>query len=270
MPTLLFLAYALAAFLVTFFVALLYQTVIYCFALKYKRNDLADVAWGFGFVLLGFFWLLASIQATFAFKIALFCIAVWGLRLTFHIGNRFLSHKKEDRRYAAWRKEWKWVKTRSYFQVFVLQAFLMSIILLPLILHANFGKPVSIWLVLLGFLIWCTGFYFQVAGDYQLQQFLKKRSSKGKLMTEGLWGKTRHPNYFGEMTMWWGVFVILFAPVSVAHFVVTLVGPLTITLLLRFVSGVPMLENHWKEKYPDQFKQYAADTPMLFPKLFKK
>ena len=95
----------------------------------------------------------------------------------------------------------------------------------------------------IGIVIWLIGFFFEVVGDYQLKKFIADKNKKTKLMTEGLWKYTRHPNYFGEATMWWGIFLISFMN---TRSLIGIVGPVMITYLLLFVSGVPMLEKGMK------------------------
>ena len=109
------------------------------------------------------------------------------------------------------------------------------------------------------------GFFFEVVGDYQLEQFKKDPANKGKLLTTGLWRLTRHPNYFGEATCWIGIFLIAVTGISNSWLIVS---PLIITLLLLFVSGVPLLEKKYRKR--EDFKAYAAKTSKFFPVIGKK
>ena len=260
-----FLSFAGSVWLITFIIALLYQTVMFLFARKLNRDDIVDVGWGFGFVVVSFAWLALVPAVSSVYVLILLCVSIWGVRLSYHIGNRFFTKKEEDRRYIAMKEDWKYKKTRAYFQIFVLQAFLLSIIILPVVIHANIGLGVWWPFVLIGFILWCIGFYYQVVGDFQLGVFLKGR--KKGMMKEGLWAKTRHPNYFGEMTMWWGIFVMTLATFNPIFILVTALGPVLITLLLRFISGVPMLEKHWEKTYGEEFAEYKNTVPMLLPKI---
>ncbi|MCJ7679308.1 MAG: DUF1295 domain-containing protein, partial [Candidatus Aminicenantes bacterium] len=166
-----------------------------------------------------------------------------------------------DFRYAKWRKEWgRWFVLRSYFQVFILQGVLMGIIALPILLVNASMKPGLTWLDGLGVAVWVIGFCFETMGDLQLARFKKNPSNKGKIMTSGLWRYTRHPNYFGESAMWWGIFLIT---LSVPGGWVGVVSPVLITFILLFVSGVRMLE----KKYGDnpEFQAYAERTSVFIP-----
>lgn len=223
-----------------------------------KRNDIADIAWGLGFVLMA--WLSFFISG-FSFRALLVnsLVTVWGLRLALHIYKRN-KDKPEDSRYLEWRKTWKNFFLRSYLQVFLLQGVFLFLISLPVMIinHAasnNFGI-----LDIIGFIVWAIGFYFETTGDKQLKEFIANPSNKGKLMDKGLWQYSRHPNYFGEVAQWWGIFIIA---LSISGSFFTIIGPLTITILILFVSGIPLLENKYKGRV--DFEEYKKRTSMFIP-----
>jgi steroid 5-alpha reductase family enzyme len=143
----------------------------------------------------------------------------------------------------------------------MLQGLFMFIVSLSAILTAEAEiKLFIVPLVLAGICVWGIGFFFESVGDHQLKVFISKPENRGKLMTSGLWKYTRHPNYFGEATMWWGMFLIaLGAGASVA----AILSPLTITFLLLFVSGVPLVEKPMWER--PEFREYAKHTSKFFP-----
>ena len=165
-------------------------------------------------------------------------ISIWGIRLAWYINSRNKS-KTEDYRYLAWRKEWgKWFYVRSYLQVYLLQGFLLYFIALPVLaVNKSIASPLG-WLDLIGVAIWIFGFFFEMVGYAQLAQFIKNPVNKGKLMQNGLWAYTRHPNYFGEVMLWWGILLIA---LSAPNGWLAICGPLTITFLILNVSGIPML-----------------------------
>ena len=115
-------------------------------------------------------------------------------------------------------------------------------------------------LVIIGFIVWLIGFYFESVGDKQLANFIHNPENKGKLMTEGLWKYSRHPNYFGEVTQWWGIWIIA---LSVPYGWVAIIGPITITILILFVSGVPLLEKKYKGR--SDFEAYKKRTSIFIP-----
>lgn len=236
-----------------------YMTFWFVISVVKKRNDVADIAWGLGFVFL--VWLSFLISG-FSFKALLVngLVTIWGLRLAWHIYKRNLQ-KHEDYRYAAWRKEWgKWFFPRSYFQVYLLQGFFLFLIIQPVfyIHHQVTGDPGIFDLI--GLLVWIIGFYFESTGDSQLKTFISNPANKGKLMETGLWRYSRHPNYFGEVLGWWGIFIIA---LSLPGSFFTIIGPLTITILILFVSGVPLLEKKYAGRL--DFEAYKKRTSVFIP-----
>jgi steroid 5-alpha reductase family enzyme len=237
----------------------LYATIWYRIALYKKRNDVADIAWGMGYVLLCIFLFITQPHSPVILLLYVL-VALWGLRLSIHIYLRN-KNKNEDYRYLAWRKQWgKTFYWRSYLQVFLLQGFFLLLIISPVI-HASGSAPaewgVSTWI---GIFFWVIGFFFQAVGDYQLSVFASQKKQPGEIIQTGLWKYSRHPNYFGEIMMWWGIFIITLPVQNSFYFIIS---PLTITLLLVFVSGIPMLE----KKYAGNpaFEAYKKRTSVLIP-----
>jgi steroid 5-alpha reductase family enzyme len=241
----------------------LFVNAWFAVALILTRNDVADIAWGLGFVLAGWTAFAFSDQSARSVLVNAL-VTAWGLRLAWHIARRN-ARKPEDARYAAWRQEWTWFRLRSYLQIFLLQGALLYVIALPMLfIHA---APASALTVLdaAGVTVWLAGFYFEAIADAQLKRFLRDPANKGKIMDRGLWAYSRHPNYFGEVTQWWGVFLLA---LSLPYGFATIVGPLTITLLILFVSGVPLLEKKYAGR-PD-FEAYKKRTSVFVPWFRKK
>jgi steroid 5-alpha reductase family enzyme len=241
-------------------VTLLYVTFWFFISLALKRNDVADIAWGVGFFLATF-----VTYFTFGMEVdrglfVMVLVLVWALRLSLHIYSRNKG-KKEDYRYKKWRDDWgKWFYVRTYLQVFVLQGVLMLVVVSPaIIINIYRGGSVTV-LDFIGLAVWLVGFVFESVGDYQLRQFIKNPDNKGKIMNSGLWKYTRHPNYFGEVTQWWGVFIIA---LSVPYGYVGVVGPLLITFLILKVSGIPLLEKNMEGN--PAFQEYKKRTSIFFP-----
>lgn len=225
-----------------------------------KNNSIVDIGWGIGFVILAWSLFFLRLPATLVRVSITLLVSLWGLRLFYHILKR--NHgKPEDFRYVAFRKAWgKWVVPRAFLQVYMLQGGLMFLIALPFILLESAQAQVNYLLFALGVLVFAFGFLFESVGDAQLKAFLGDPANRGKIMTRGLWRYTRHPNYFGEATLWWGIFLIALGG-GVTPFAV--IGPVTITLLLLFVSGVPLLEKSMKDK--PGYAEYAAKTSIFVP-----
>ncbi|MFC1622120.1 DUF1295 domain-containing protein [Patescibacteria group bacterium] len=238
---------------------LLYMTLWFLISLLLKRNDIADIAWGLGFIFICGYLNFLGYRSNHFYLVAILT-TLWGIRLAAHIFLRMRS-KKEDFRYKKWREEWgKSVLLRSYFQVFILQGTFMYLISFSAIISALNTSSNLTPLSFLGVIIWCIGFYFEAVGDLQLKRFISKSSNKGRIMTEGLWRYTRHPNYFGEVVQWWGIF---FTVVCLPLGIVALVSPLTISFLILKVSGIPMLEKKYGGK--QEFNKYKENTNAFFP-----
>lgn len=238
----------------------LYMSLWFVLSVVKKRNDVADVAWSLGFVLLtwvSFF--LGQAQSTRGLLVGLL-ISIWGIRLAWHIHTRNKG-RAEDYRYAEWRKTWgKWFYLRSYAQVYLLQGALLFLIVFPvLLINKSVGTDLR-YLDLVGVIVWIVGFIFESVGDAQLARFIKDPINKGKLIQSGLWQYTRHPNYFGEVTMWWGIW---FIALSVTNGLIGIISPLIITVLILKVSGIPMLEKKMKEN--PQFDEYKRRTSIFIP-----
>lgn len=239
-------------------IILFYMTVIFLLALSLKDNSIVDIGWGLGFILITLFTFFAA-EINFRKMLFSCLVFIWGGRLSIYIFLR-KRWQEEDFRYRNWRNTWKHFRLRSYFQIFMLQGFIMLIVALPIIC-VNAAAPRSFGFYdLTGLLIFLCGFMFEAAGDRQMNRFKQQPENAGRLMTTGLWQYTRHPNYFGEALLWWGIW--LFAIPEIDG-IFTIIAPLTMTLLLRYVSGVPLLEKKYEGR-PD-WEDYKAKTPVFIP-----
>ncbi|HEY0908502.1 MAG TPA: DUF1295 domain-containing protein [Candidatus Paceibacterota bacterium] len=242
-----------------------YMTIWFVIGTTLKRNDVADIAWGVGFI-------VAALVPLFAYGfeadrslLTTSLVLIWGSRLAYHIFRRNVK-KPEDGRYVAWRNAWgKWVIPRAYGQIFLLQGLLLILVVMPVLVINTYRGGSWTPLDIIGLAVWVVGFFFESQGDRQLRAFIKDPSNKGKILDTGLWRYTRHPNYFGEVTQWWGLGIIA---LSVPYGWIGLIGPLTITFLILKVSGVPMLERNM-EKNP-LFDSYRKRTSVFIPMPPKK
>jgi len=239
----------------------LYMTIVFLLALIKEDNSIVDFFWGLGFVLISLYSLVNSRNLSIHNIFVNSLVMLWGIRLSIHIYMRNKG-KPEDFRYKAWRDHWKFFILRSYFQVFMLQGLFMLIIASP-VYFSNFNSTDGLHLAdYFGMFLFITGFLFEVTGDQQLKVFKRNPENKGKIITSGLWKFTRHPNYFGEALLWWGI--ALLALDSQGGWM-TLLSPVLITLLLRFVSGVPMLEKKYQghAEWEEYKKRTAAFVPFI-------
>lgn len=223
-----------------------------------KRNDVADIAWGLGFIVMAW---SAFFLSGYSFKAVAVntLVTIWGLRLASHIYKRN-KDKPEDARYMEWRKTWKSFYIRSFLQVFMLQGLFLYLISLPVIFINRMSSGSIGALEIVGLVVWGIGFYFESIADKELKEFVGNPLNKGKIMDRGLWRYSRHPNYFGEVTQWWGIFTIA---LSINGSLFTAIGPLTITILILFVSGVPLLEKKSVDKAG--WEEYKKKTSMFVP-----
>ena len=237
-------------------------TLLWMLSLTLRDASIADVCWGLGFVLLAWLYCVLSPALTPRSWLVAALITLWGGRLALHIFRR--NHGKgEDPRYQAMRAShgpafW-W---RSLFTVFWLQGVILWFVALPLLVTARASQPAALTVVdALGVLLFAVGFAFEVVGDYQLERFKAEASNCGTVLDRGLWRYTRHPNYFGDATMWWGLYVIA---ASTPGGWLTVLSPSLMTLLLLRVSGVTLLEEGLKASKPG-YREYIVRTPAFFP-----
>lgn len=252
------------AFVYSLVGSVLFMTIVFFAARSRDRYDVIDIAWGMNFIVIA---IISFISQPWKISIQLFVVIlviVWGLRLAAHINSRWSASLVEDKRYVSMREQYSkkrcGVAVNMYVRVFLVQAVLAVIVAIPVIvLNASQVMQFS-WISFAGLFVWFVGFIFESVGDAQLKWHLKNPKNKGKLMTSGLWKYTRHPNYFGEITQWWGIFIIaLTAP----FWWLSIVGPIVMTILLVFVSGVPMTEKHFTGR--PGWDEYKRRTSKLFP-----
>lgn len=235
---------------------------VWVLSLRLQDASVADVCWGLGFVLLAWLYCLRSPALTPRSWLVAVLITLWGVRLSWHIFRR--NHgSEEDPRYQAMRAShgpafW-W---RSLFTVFWLQGAILWFVALPLLVAVQAAHPAALTVVDgLGVLLFAVGFSFEVVGDRQLRRFRADPSNRGQVLDSGLWRYTRHPNYFGDATLWWGLYA--FAAATPNGWL-TVLSPVLMTVLLMRVSGVTLLEQSLKASKPG-YHAYIARTPVFFP-----
>lgn len=246
-----------------------YFTIIFIIATVIKDNSIIDMGWGMGFVVGSWLSLIVTENPTVLSYIIVGFISVWGLRLSFRLIKRNFG-KPEDFRYAQWREEWgDRVVITAFFRVFMVQAiinFIVGSASYSIIKYNEFSIGANHQIIVyLGLLISFTGLFFEVVGDEQLRRHIKKGSRT--LMQTGLWSITRHPNYFGEISIWIGLYIsgstLLFTnSVSPIYYIVLAISPLLMSNVLIKVS-TPLLEKNM-EKY-EGWEEYTKRVPKLFP-----
>jgi steroid 5-alpha reductase family enzyme len=237
------------------------------FSVARKDAGVADIFWGLGFVIVA--WGTFFLGDGYLGRRTLLAIltSIWGLRLAIHILVRNWG-EPEDRRYQAMRRaKGKRFWYMSLYSIFGIQGLLLWIISLGIQVGGASPLP-DRWTGLdsLGTFVWAVGFIFEATADWQLSQFKADPNNKGKVMNRGLWAYSRHPNYFGESLIWWGLFLISISNLGSFW---TIISPATITFLLLKVSGVRLLEKTIKKRRPE-YEEYIRNTSAFIPWFPKK
>jgi steroid 5-alpha reductase family enzyme len=227
-----------------------------------KNASIVDIVWGLGFVITS--WVLAlTIDGDSTRQILLaVMVGAWGLRLGGYLAKRNIGHG-EDWRYKAMRKK-KGARFGliSLVTVFGLQGVLMWVVSLPVMFGNSDATPGVGPLAVIGVMVWAVGLSFEAVGDWQLAKFKKDPNNAGKVMQTGLWSLTRHPNYFGDALLWWGIGIV---GAETGTGVVGFIGPVVMTVFLLRVSGVPMLERSLMKRR-EGYAEYAARTSAFIPR----
>ncbi len=231
-------------------------------SLVLKNASIVDIVWGLGFVITS--WVLAlTIDGDSTRQILLaVMVGAWGLRLGGYLAKRNIGHG-EDWRYKAMRKK-KGPRFGliSLVTVFGLQGVLMWVVSLPVMFGNSDAIPGVGPLAVIGVMVWAVGLSFEAVGDWQLAKFKKDPSNAGKVMQTGLWSLTRHPNYFGDALLWWGIGIV---GAETGTGVIGFIGPVVMTVFLLRVSGVPMLERSLMKRR-EGYAEYAARTSAFIPR----
>lgn len=236
------------------------MVLLWLLSLRLRDASIADPFWGAGFVLAAWVAALAEDGSGPRRAVALALVTAWGLRLSLHLLRRNLGHG-EDRRYVEMRAthgERFWIVSLG--TVFLLQGALLLAVSLP-VLAAVTGPATPLGpLDLAGVLLFAFGLAFEAVADAQLARFKADPASRGRVMDRGLWRLTRHPNYFGDATLWWGLGLLGAA----AGAPWTLASAALMTFLLVRVSGVALLEKDIAERRPE-YRDYVARTSAFLP-----
>lgn len=227
-----------------------------------RDASIVDIVWGLGFVVVAWA-VFATTDGNQTRRILLVAMTmIWGLRLATHLFVRNRG-KGEDHRYQAMRRRYgERFAVVSLYLVFGLQGVLMWIVSLPLQLGQTREAPGIGLIAAIGIAVWALGMYFEAVGDWQLARFKRDPANAGKVMDRGLWRYTRHPNYFGDACVWWGIALVA-AETGIGA--IGLVGALVMTVLLRRVSGVTLLERSLVKRRPG-YEDYVARTSPFLPR----
>lgn len=252
-------------YLEVFMVLFFFFLIVFMIGQWKKDNSIIDIAWGSGFLISAWYTFIRNPYSGLKGLIITICITIWGARLSLHIAKRNIG-KQEDYRYVDMRKRWgdRFLLIKSFLHVYLVQMIIQYIVTLPVI-YGNTTNQQLYWFNYFGLLLWGVGFFFEAYGDYQLKVFKMNPGNQGKLMVQGLWSLTRHPNYFGDSTMWFGIFLIAITDFKGLWIIVS---PCLMTFFLVFVSGVRLLEKKYEGRA--DFEAYKNRTSAFIPWFQKK
>ncbi len=235
------------------------MTVWFGVGRRLNRLDVADTAWGGGFIVVATISLILHSDSRTLLIWAM--VVIWGLRLASHIWRRN-ANKGPDPRYVDLSRKWpaKHFWYRAFIYIFMTQAGLIALVSLPITTAALGSARLIGGIDYLAIILWLTGFIFEATADRQLSRFIGNSANRGKILCSGLWKYSRHPNYFGEILQWWAIALLALGP---AIGWLGLAGPVLLTYLIVFVSGIPPIEKRHRQnpKYTD----YMMRTSMIVP-----
>lgn len=266
---LIIIGYSALALFIYIFIAFIVGTIK-------KNNAIMDIFYGPAYfvVVMTSFILNLVFTSTYCIRqvIISLLVLIWAVRLATYVFIRNRG-KSEDYRYKAMRERWKKnVAVKSLFKIYLFQGIIVFLVGFPVwfvnisenpcvISLIDFGG-ITLWL---GAIIWLIGFLFETIADYSLYKFLQNPANKGKIMTKSVWKYSQHPNYFGEVTQWWGLFVIALA---VPFGFITFIGPAYITFQIIKVSGVRLLDKRFAGN--EEYSAYKRRTSLFIPWFPKK
>jgi steroid 5-alpha reductase family enzyme len=248
----------------TFIIIMVVQLFFFMLAALLKSDKFTDITYALTFVGVTLF-LLVYRRTFFLLQIlAALCITAWGVRLGAYLFYRIMKIKK-DKRFNGMRENFlRFLGFWLLQGVTVFAVLAPAIILLYMNVHVSLVRPLALASTLSGALLWLGGFIIETAADCQKFSFKNNPQNRDRFIRSGLWKYSRHPNYFGEILCWWGIFLIA-APYLHGLLWFSVIGPVFLTFMLIFVSGVRLLEKKYAVKFKNDeaYKRYKETTSML-------
>jgi steroid 5-alpha reductase family enzyme len=250
----------MTAIVLSFVIALALNGAFFAVAAARRTDVVTDLSYSLTFALLAVVLPFTGGREP-SQLIASLLVLLWAIRLGGYLFRRILR-MKVDHRFDAMRD-----KPLRFARFWLLQAVAVAVIMLPVsyLLDRSGAPGFGAWAAA-GVAVWLAGLLIEAVADAQKSAFRSKDEHRGRFIASGLWRYSRHPNYFGEILVWWGLFLYAVPFLDGAAFAVV-VGPVFITLLLLFVSGIPLLERSANEKYGDDpaYRDYKRRTSILVP-----
>ena len=235
------------------------MTVTAVVSRRVGKVAVVDIAWGLVFVAIA--WTVALARPDAHSWLVTGLVTVWGGRLAWHVFRRSRGHG-EDPRYAEMLGDAGWWTVVR--RVFVTQGVVAWLVALPVMVAGD--QDVRWWAVVwLGVAVWAVGLFFETVGDAQLAAYRSRpREERPPVMDQGLWGWTRHPNYFGDACVWWGIWLAGAMATGWLPGLATVVAPVAMTFFIRNVTGAKLLEKTMSQR--PGWDEYAARVPLFFPR----
>jgi steroid 5-alpha reductase family enzyme len=250
-------------FLINAAAVAVWMLLLWLVSLPLRDVSIVDIAWGLGFVLVAWLTFAISGPVTSRSLALAICATLWGVRLSGYLAWRNLGHP-EDFRYQSMRKRYgSRFSLISLFIVFGLQGVVMWIVSLPLQTGQTTGQADDFGATaVIGIGVWAAGLLFESIGDFQLARFKADPMNEGQVMDRGLWRYTRHPNYFGDFLVWWGLYLVSFGDGGMWW---SVIGPVVMSICLMKISGVTLLEKSLKKRRSG-YDEYIERTSAFFPR----
>ena len=237
------------------------NTLFFFFAYSLKTDKVTDLSYSLTFfILTSLFFIINSKNILSSQLIVGLSIILWSIRLGSYLLIRIVKMGR-DKRFDSRRDDFI-----EFMKFWIIQAAGVWFIMLPFSLYlSKTGVVVSFPLFSIGLCIGLLGLIIETISDIQKFNFKSKEVNANKWIETGLWKYSRHPNYLGELMFWWGLFISIFNNLNGLEYL-TILGPVTITLLIVFVTGIPLLEKNYNERYKDneEYKRYKSSTNKLF------
>jgi steroid 5-alpha reductase family enzyme len=248
------------AILLSFLIALALNGAFFAVAAIRRTDAVTDLSYSLSFAVLAI--VLPFLGAREPLQlVASLLVLIWAVRLGGYLLGRILRIKV-DHRFDEMRDN-----PLRFARFWLLQAISVAVIMLPVsyLLGRDTAPGFGLWAIA-GVVVWFVGLVIEAVADAQKSAFKGKSENRERFITSGLWKYSRHPNYFGEILVWWGLFVFAVPFLHGPAFAVV-IGPVFITLLLLFVSGIPLLERSAEAKYGDDpaYREYTRRTSILVP-----
>ncbi len=251
------------AFVLSLLVSVLLQFIFGSLAILQKTDKYTDLTYSINFIILAIINFFLSNALPLPILLINSFVILWGLRLGTYLFIRISKIKKDDR--------FDQIRTNPlrFLMFWVFQAISVPVIMLPVTLSsASTTQKTSLDnLQYLFSFLWIAGFLIQTVADAQKYQFKNDPENKGRWIMTGLWKYSRHPNYFGELLMWWSIFLLALESIPSSQLFLAILGPIHISVLILFITGIPTLEKRYDEIYGTnkEFQNYKRRTSLLIP-----